>query len=67
MRFAEKIEFQDSPPVVVGNKFSGYEVTRIEIYQEEYEGHSELTALWYHDTTEIGRSWMIPLVITYKV
>jgi hypothetical protein len=67
MILAEKIEFSDRPPVIVGQHFSGREVTRIEIFHDEYEDHSEMTAQWYHNGIQIGKCWNIPIVITNKV
>jgi len=67
MTLAEKIEFADRPPVVVGQSFSGYEITKIEVYHQEYEDHSEMFASWWHNDKQIGKCWMVPIIVTNKV
>jgi hypothetical protein len=66
MVYAEKIEFSDRPPICIGGTFNGFEVSKIEIYHDEYENHSEMTAIWYHHNDQIGKSWNYPIIVTYK-
>ena len=67
MIYAEKVEFISLPPLVIGETFNGSEVSKIEVYHEEYEGHTELTIIPYDSMcNQLGKYWNMPCAITYK-
>ena len=66
MTYAEKVEFVFRPPVMVGAKENGREVTKIQVYELEYDSHSETEVIWYEGNDQIGKSWGIPVIITYQ-
>jgi len=67
MIHAEKVEFSDHAPLVVGGVWSGYEITKIETYHDEYPDHSEMTVIGYTGTTQVVKIWNRPVIVTYKV
>lgn len=66
MIYAEKLEFTNQPKISIGTMFNGYEVTRIEVIHEEYPDHTEMLAIIYNNTKQIGKIWNMPVIITYK-
>ena len=66
MLYANRVEFQDRPALVVGNAFNGKNVTKIEVYHHEYEDHSEMNIIPYNGNNQIGMFWNYPCAISYK-
>lgn len=66
MLYAEIVEFIDRPAIVVGHTFNSCEVTKIEVYHEEYEDHSEMVIIPYTGNDQLGKFWNYPCGITYK-
>ena len=65
MLYAEKVEFINRPAIVVGNSFNGFEVTKIEVYHEEYPDHSEMIVILYTGNRQLGKFWNYPCGVTY--
>jgi len=67
MKYAEKINFLNGreESIAIGRKWSGVEVTRIEVTELEYENHTELLIKVYSGSTIIATCWNTPAIITY--
>jgi len=65
MLYAEKVEFVNRPAIAVGGFFNGLEVTKIEVYHEEYPDHSEMLVIPYTGNNQLGKFWNYPCGVTY--
>ncbi len=66
MLYANKVEFQDRPPLCVGNTLYGKVISKIEVYHDEYPDHSEMIIIPYDGNEQLGKFWNYPCAVFYK-
>ena len=65
MLYANRIDFPDTTLMAVGSSFNGRQVTKIEVYHDEYEDHSEMTLIPYCGDDQLGKVWNMPCRVSY--
>lgn len=66
MKLAEKVEFSFRPAIAIGHSENNKEITRIEVYEQEYHDHSELHIIAMSQNETVVSTWCVPSIITYK-